>query len=284
MKKKLLSVIFIVSLILTFFQSSAVFAHGAIFEQKMIGENTLRVTVKWSNPGETKGIAIRSYAVEGGKTIKIGYEAVSGKPAYDSKEFDTRSFLPPVRILLFNINDVSTPVFKDVKDHFALNYIQHLHDAGIVNGRPDGTFGPNDSVSRAEFMTMMVKALKLEGPADNPKGYKDINKHWAKNTLLIAAKNNLISGYPDKTLRPDSSITLAEVSAVISRAFTFKTSKNAVYDKIKPGQWYTPYLKKMLDCGILSIEDNLYKYQFNEEAKLSRGNCAMMISRALSTN
>lgn len=284
MKRKILILVFVLVLVLTLLDTTSVFAHGVLFEQKMVGENTLRVTVKWSNPSDTRGIAIRSYSVEGGKTLNIGYEAVSGKPSTDSKDFDTRSLLPPVRIRLFNINDQSTPVFKDVKDHYALSHIHHLHDAGIVNGRPDGTFGPNESVSRAEFMAMMVRALKLEGIADNPKGFKDINNHWAKNTLLIASKNNLISGYPDNTLRPDNPITLAEVSAVISRAFNFKTSKNAVYDKLKSSQWYTPYVKKMMDSGILNTDDNLYMYQFNEEANLSRGNCAMMISRALSTN
>ncbi|MCX7711991.1 MAG: S-layer homology domain-containing protein [Clostridia bacterium] len=283
MMKKITAMIFILVLIFALMPRMPVFAHGAVFEQKMIGENTLRVTVKWSSPSDGRGIAIRSYAVEGGKTLRIGYEVVSGRASTDSKDFDTRNFLPPVRILLFNTADMNSTVFTDVKDHFAEAYIQNLHDAGIVNGRPDGSFGPNNPVSRAEFMTMMVKALKLEGSADNPKGYRDIDGHWAKNTLLIASKNNLISGYPDKTIKPDNPITLAEVSAVISRAFNFKTVNNGDYSKLRTGVWYTPYLKKMFDSGVLSVNDPLYQNQFDEEAKLSRGNCAMMISRALST-
>lgn len=282
--KKIITALFLTSLVLFAGYIREAAAHGAVYEQRMVGENTLRVTVKWSDSSDSRGLVIRTYSVQGGKYINIGYEAVSGKPNSDSKDFDMRSFLPPVRIRLFDINNLGEPVFPDIKGHYAEEYIHHLHDAGVVNGRPDGTFGPNNPVSRAEFVTMMVKALKLQGIAENAKGYTDIDGHWAKNTLLLAAKHNLISGYPDKTLKPDNPITLAEVSAVISRAFNFKTSKNGVYPKIRQGMWYTPYVKKMFDSGILNTEDNLYKFQFDEQANLSRANCALMISRALTTN
>lgn len=279
--KRLLIIACILTLIISSLPLIA-YAHGAVFEQKMVGENTLRVTLKWSNSSEAGTINIVSAAPHG-KYIDIAYEVRTDGKGTQSMDFDTRGILMPACIKLYNIKDYDSPTFPDIKDNYAGEYIHHLHDAGIVNGAPNGTFSPNSSVTRAEFMTMMVKALKLEGTATNTQGFTDLNNHWAKNTMLLAAKNGLIAGYPDKTIRPDGKITLAEVCAVISRGFTIKTSNNGIYSGLKQGEWYSNYVKKMFDSGIITTNDNLYKYQFNEKSNLSRGNCAMMISRAMTT-
>lgn len=259
-----------------------VFAYGVIYDQKMIGENTLRVTLKWSNSGDTRGIVVKSYGIRDGKYIDITYEIVDGKPNTYTKDFDLRSLLPKPCIKLYNIKDLDNPVFPDIKGQYAESYIRHLHDAGIINGRPDGTFAPDSTVTRAEFAVMMVSALKLDGNGENTKGFTDINNHWSKNYMLLAVKQGLISGYSDKTLRPDNTITVAEVSTVLVKAFTFKTSKNGIYPKLKQNQWYSAYVKKMFDAGILTINDPIYD-SFNEGIYINRANCAMMISRAITT-
>jgi len=52
--------------------------------------------------------------------------------------------------------------FNDIKGIETEEYITHLHDAGIVNGMPDGSFRPDSNITRAEFMVLLVKALKLQ--------------------------------------------------------------------------------------------------------------------------
>jgi hypothetical protein len=158
----------------------------------------------------------------------------------------------------------------------------HLYDAGIVNGRSDGTFAPDSFITRAEFMVLLVNSLKPKKMSENTYVFSDISNHWAKDIILIAAENNFISGYNDNTIRPDRPITLAEVSSIISRAFNFKTSKNGMYSKLKKDRWYSDSVKKMFDSGILKVTDEIYD-NFDEESFITRGNCAIMISRALST-
>lgn len=260
-----------------------VYAHGVIYDQKMIGENTLRVTLKWSNPSDKRGIVVKSYGIKDSKYIDITYEIVDGKPNTYTKDFVSNAdLLPKPVITLYNIKDLNNPIFPDIKGNYAESYIRHLHDAGIINGRPDGTFAPDSTVTRAEFAVMMVSALKLEGTADNTKGLTDINGHWAKNYMLLAVKQGLLSGYSDKTLKPDKTITVAEVSTVLAKAFVFKTSKNGIYPKLRQNQWYSAYVKKMFDAGILTINDSIYS-SFDEGIFINRANCAMMISRAIST-
>ena len=262
--------------------SGIAYAHGVICEQKMVGENTLRVTLKWSDPNEQKGIVIRSYGIREGKYIDITYEAVDGKPNTYTKDFDIRSLLPKPCIKLYNIKSYSSPIFPDTKGHYSEDYIHHLHDLGVINGRPDGTFAPDNTVSRAEFAKMMVIALSLSGTVENTNGYTDINGHWARNYILLAVKNGLISGYSDKTVRPDNPITVAEISTIISRAYAFKTSKSGIYTKLRQNMWYTSYVKKMFDAGILTINDSIYG-SFDENIYINRANCSMMVSRAMTT-
>lgn len=258
------------------------YAHGLIYETKMTGAKSMRVTLKWSDPGEAKGIAIAYYHLKNGKTLDIGYEIKDMAPTSAYLDYDLAGAILPIRITLSKTGDPGWAVFDDIKGIEAEEYIRHLHDAGIVNGRSGNSFKPGEPITRAEFMVLMVKALKLEGSAADAGGYTDIGKHWAKNILLLAARRGLISGYGDGTIRPDNPVTLAEASAVIARGFSFKTNRNGIYAKPKQNMWYSSSIKKMLDAGILTINDSIY-VNFNEQSPINRANCAMMISRALST-
>lgn len=271
--------IFVVTILLGFQPANA---HGVIYETKPIEDNKIRITLKWSSPSEEKGILISFYYLENGKTLKIGYELNDSAPKTASIDYSLASALPPIRIILSRVGEPDSLPFADINGIEAEEYIRHLHDAGIVNGRSGNNFEPDAQLTRAEFMVLMVKALKLEGNAADNGKFKDIKNHWAKNTLLLAYQNSLIAGYGDGTIRPDNPITLAEVSTVISRSFDFKTTRNGIYSKLKQNEWYSNFVKKMFDVGVITTKDSIYE-KFNEKANISRSNCAMMISRALST-
>ena len=55
----------------------------------------------------------------------------------------------------------------DIKNHWAQKNIEELVALGAVAGCPDGTFKPDNTITRAEFATMLVKAFKLEGQGAN---------------------------------------------------------------------------------------------------------------------
>ncbi|GAE87264.1 S-layer homology domain-containing protein [Acetivibrio straminisolvens] len=275
------SIIFILLVMIVSVQN--VNAHGVVFETRQIDENKIRVTLKWSDEekNKDKGIAITHYFLVNGKTLNIGYETVEGA-SRAHLDYDLTGAVPPIRIILSNINDADWVPFSDIRGIEAQEYITHLHDAGIVNGMPDGSFKPESSITRAEFMVLLVKALNLQGTTENTSGFTDIDGHWARDIIIVASKHGLISGYEDGTVRPDRPITLAEACSVVARAFEFKTTKNGIYSKLNPDKWYSKSVKKMFDVGILTVNDSLYK-NFDEEAAITRANCSMMVSRALST-
>lgn len=275
--------VYIITIVLIFFiNMHDACAHGVLYELKQTSGKKVRVTLKLSEGEQNRGIAITHYYLENGKILHIGYETRDGAKNEAYLDYDMSGAVPPIRIKLTNINDRDWVPFNDIKGIEQEEYIIHLHDTGIVNGMPDGSFRPDSNITRAEFMVLMVKALNIEGTAQNAEGFTDIEGHWAKDIILIASKHGLVSGYGDRTMRPDNPISLAEVSSVISRAFEFKTAKNGIYQKLKKDKWYSSSVKKMFDVGILSVNDGIYE-DFGEEGLINRADCSMMISRALST-
>jgi hypothetical protein len=279
-QKRIVYIILIMGTI--FLNTNFSFSHGLNYEIKQLDGNKQRILLKWANAEETKGIAIAYHYFINGKTLHIGYELKEGYQPEAYLDFDLNNVISPIRV---NIHEAGKPdyaPFTDIKGIEAEEYITHLHDAGIIDGRPDGKFAPDSFISRAEFMVIMVKALGLSEKGENVKEFTDINRHWAKDYIILASSNGLISGYEDGTVRPDKTVTLGEVSSIISRSFAFKTTNNGIYSNIHQDKWYSTAVKKMFDVGILNTRDTIYK-GFNEENYISRANCAMMISRAIST-
>ncbi len=258
------------------------FSHGLNYEISSIDGNRERVLLKWSNSEEQMGFTVAYHYLTNGKTLHIGYELKEGYPSFAYVDYDLGNVVAPIRVNLHEAGNLDYAPFKDIKGIEAEEYITHLHDAGIINGRSDELFDPESPVSRAEFLVILVNALGLEDKGGEINKFTDIDSHWAKEYIILASNNGLISGYGDGTIRPDNTITLAEVSSILSRSFVFKTTNNGIYSKVQQGKWYSSSVKKMFDVGILNSKDSIYE-SFKEENIMNRANCAMMISRAIST-
>ena len=55
------------------------------------------------------------------------------------------------------------PSFTDTQDYWAASYVDFLYSAGITTGYDDGTFRPNDNISRQQFAVMLFRYLGLDG-------------------------------------------------------------------------------------------------------------------------
>ena len=87
---------------------------------------------------------------------------------------------------------------------------------GIVSGYPDGSFKPNQPITRAEFASIASRFDALTQGQDI--AFSDLApSHWGYNAIRSAASKGWISGYPDNTFRPEQAITRAEVTSVTNR-------------------------------------------------------------------
>ena len=94
------------------------------------------------------------------------------------------------------------------------NGVSTAANAGIVAGYPDGTFLPNNNITRAEFATIAARFLS-EAYA-GPDLFTDISGHWAAEYINRAANAGWISGYPDGSFHPDAYITRAEAVTLVN--------------------------------------------------------------------
>jgi len=122
---------------------------------------------------------------------------------------------------------INGKIFPDVAaDHWAAKQIKELSQAGVIVGYPDGTFKPDDNVTRAEFASMAIRALGQENAhVIQPVDFTDITKdHWAYDMIQKALYFELISCPPaGQPFRPDDPVSHAEATAVAVNALTTET-------------------------------------------------------------
>ena len=121
---------------------------------------------------------------------------------------------------------ITTPAFAypDVDStHWAAKQIEELTEKGVIVGYPDGTFKPDDNVSRAEFASMAIKALGQEHTTvAQPVTFTDIDtSFWAYDAIQKALYFDLISCPPQgEPFRPEDTVTRAESISVAVNALT----------------------------------------------------------------
>jgi len=103
--------------------------------------------------------------------------------------------------------------FSDTSGHWAAGYIEAAKTAGLIGGYPDGTFRPNNLITRAEIAKLVV--LGAGFATASGAGFSDIATNWAKDYIMTASNNGIVNGYSDGTFRPNNSATRAEASVMV---------------------------------------------------------------------
>lgn len=109
-------------------------------------------------------------------------------------------------------------IFRDVEDgHWASAYINLAWERGLVSGYPDGSYRPEQQVSRLEFTTMLIRALEMEEYGGSPLAFIDGGEipEWARTSVDLATSYRLISGYPDGTFKGNKDVRRDEATAML---------------------------------------------------------------------
>lgn len=108
--------------------------------------------------------------------------------------------------------------YPDVdEDDWFYNAVCALTYGGIMEGYPDGSFAPNDEITRAELATVLCRFDTKFGHLDITSTFSDVKGHWAEDYIDHAATRKYILGYTDGTFKPDQKITRAETVTMVNR-------------------------------------------------------------------
>lgn len=271
--------IFIFSLLLSIFALQSVQANGVKVTTQY---SNAKYKITLSSQEKGKGIKIIAFSPVNGKTINVTYAFDKKLASSASIDIDETMVLVPFRVITTNTDDLNYRPYTDILNTENDEYIRHLHDAGITATFTDAKFKPGSTITRAEAAAMLATALKLKLDSKSTSKFSDVNKHWAKKYINAVVQKGIMGGVTDKTFKPNSNISVAEVCTILSKSFSFKTKSEGIFTKLKKDKWYSPYVQNIFNLKILTPQDSIYK-TFNETSNISRGNFAKMLSRALST-
>ena len=116
-------------------------------------------------------------------------------------------------------SDAEESTFSDVSStHWGLQYIEACVEAGIINGYEDGTFKPEQYVTRVELAKMIAVAEQLSLDAAES-SFSDVSAdHWGLQYIEACVEVGIVNGYTDGTFLPANNVTRAEAAAMIARA------------------------------------------------------------------
>lgn len=102
---------------------------------------------------------------------------------------------------------------------WAKESINTLAEAGVINGMGGGIFAPDENVTRAQFVQMIVKAFDFKPTGAST--FSDVNDEWFAEAVLIAADNGIVNGY-DGYFRPNDNITCQDAAVIVHRVLNMK--------------------------------------------------------------
>jgi len=134
--------------------------------------------------------------------------------------------------------------FEDVEGDYeeAINALAAL---GVVRGYEDGTFRPDNILTRAELAVLLVEALGYgDLVAGSSSNFSDTQNHWSNGYVGLASGMGLVLGYPDGTFKPDQPVSYDEAITMILRAVGY-------VDSALKGTWPTNFKVKAIDLKLL---------------------------------
>lgn len=200
----------------------------------------------------------------------------------------TRTVLVLTAFLLAVLLGLSAPqasaatIPTDISTNWALVQITNLIDRGIVSGYPDGTFKPDNIVTRAEFISMINKAFGFTAMGDVT--YTDVKAgDWFYNDIAAANSAGYIAGYTDGSMKPDNSITREEASTILATVLGLDISGYNVLpfsDAASIQVWSRNSVSALFTAGLIGGYPN---GTFMPASPVTRAEAAVLMVNSLAT-
>lgn len=162
----------------------------------------------------------------------------------------------------FNVTVFANVRLSDITTHWAKADVERSVQLGFINGYEDGTFRPNNTITRAEFVSALSKALKITASKETSVFVDDNN--WAEKSIQAAIENELIltDEYDGLKFQPSKNITRKEIAVMLVRAMDkAKEAEDKGFwsklfsrftDLTQVDEQFRGYVKIATDLGIIS--------------------------------
>ena len=168
--------------------------------------------------------------------------------------------------------------FSDVADTAAYKTaVDELVALKVVNGYEDGTFKPDNEITRAEVTKMVVAAMgpSYTAAAESSAAtsdFTDCTNHWAKGYINVGVAQKFINGMGDGTFAPDSNVTFAQITKMLVAALGYTSAAEGA------GGYPNGYLQVGASTGVTNGVSGL-----NADTNVTRAQVAQLIGNSLNT-
>ena len=165
--------------------------------------------------------------------------------------------------------------FPDVEETASYaQAVQELSALGVISGFDDGTFKPDELVTRAQISKMIVDALaegKQAEASSNSSKFADVSDHWATGYINQGVTDGWIAGYSDTEFGPDDNVTYVQAQKMLVAATGYDIYATA------QGGWPAGY---KLYASSLDITSGVQGVT-SDDQQLTRAQVAQMIDNAM---
>ncbi|MBD2843899.1 S-layer homology domain-containing protein [Paenibacillus sp. IB182496] len=219
----------------------------AVYIEHSDGEKKLqRGVIVYDDAGAPAGIEIEVSKFSTFTIVGLGEEEshvpyITGYPdgRFGPERIVTRAELAAMLSRLLGEVELRPEVdYRDLSgEHWAAGYIADMQALGLMQGYPDGSFRPDQTISRAELATVASRLLPVDAAAGV--AVPDTTGHWAYEAIGRIVAAGLMQGYAGGEFRPDQGLTRAEAVTVLNRLFERAplTGAGNPYTDVPAGHW-----------------------------------------------
>ncbi|MFA0965022.1 S-layer homology domain-containing protein [Roseivirga sp. BDSF3-8] len=176
--------------------------------------------------------------------------------------------------------------YIDIKNHWAETEIRYMLENDLLAGYSDGTFRPDNELTRAEFATMIANIIDpplSSDPAVASRSFTDISGHWAEANILQAARAGYLAGYGDGTFRPNEKITKLQITVSIANGLPVSggtiSQLDMFFDRTSIPTWAEQPIANALQNRLIANYPN--KNYFTPNTNATRGLAVVTLYQAL---
>lgn len=167
-------------------------------------------------------------------------------------------------------------IYSDVKTSFwAYKEIERLYNRGLIQGYPDGTFKPNNTITRAEAATIIAREFgwkKTKTPS-----FSDVkSSYYAYNEIAAVAEKGILTGREPGKFSPEGKLTRAEMATILKRAYELVGTASIPYKDVSPKHWAYKEIQIIIANDLVDgYDDNT----FRPDRQITRAEFATLLDR-----
>ncbi|WP_127539572.1 S-layer homology domain-containing protein [Paenibacillus illinoisensis] len=236
---------------------------------------SVAITAVFSDQSERDVTSLVTWTVRNPSIANVTSGRVTGKTAGST----VVSAVYGIQSVDINVTVTGTPVSGSGSSPSSPNNTS----TSIDTSTPAETDSSTPPVQETKYFHALVETDRLvafiqEALAGNAVTFQDAASHWASKDILTAAKIGIIKGYPDGRFKPDASITRAEFSTLLVKAFALRSGSGTFELRDIQNSWARDSIEILASNGVINgYSDGT----FHADYKITRAEMAAMISKIL---